>query len=351
VADRIVETAKAAWAPRFVQAGVDFNDFLRTTAEIESWDGWLDAWDRLGDRHAALAREAEAAGQKATAGDAWLRAAVAYHFARHVWVRDPSRSRPVHEKSVAANYAAHRMLETGLERIEFPLDGSHIVGNLRHPGHSGRPPLVLVIPGLDSTKEEFFHTEEAFLRRGMATVSLDGPGQGESTYDLPLRHDYEVAIRVVLDALAERTDLDMDRVGVFGVSMGGYYAPRAAVFEPRLKAVVGLSGPARIVDTWDEKSELMREVWLARTHSMSDEEARGKVAKLDLTDVLGQLEQPALFVTGDQDFVVPWEQTARQAELAPNARFVNIAGGGHGVPNFPYLWRPLVTDWMRRQLG
>ena len=57
---------------------------------------------------------------------------------------------------------------------------------------SERPPLVVLIPGLDSTKEEFFHWEDVFLRRGMATLSMDGPGQGESGFELDIRPDYEV---------------------------------------------------------------------------------------------------------------------------------------------------------------
>ena len=96
---------------------------------------------------------------------------------------------------------------------------------------------------------------------------------------------------------------------------------------------------------------ILHEVFRVRTHSRSKQEAREKLAAFDLTDVIGQMRQPALFVTGDQDLVVPPEQTARQAELAPNGLFVNYAGGGHAVPNLPYLWRPLVTDWMRQQLG
>ena len=55
----------------------------------------------------------------------------------------------------------------------------------------------------------------------------------------------------LLDALADRDDLDLDRIGALGVSLGGYYAPRAAAFEPRLKAVAGISGPYNMGECWD----------------------------------------------------------------------------------------------------
>ncbi len=100
--DARVQSAIEHWAPRFVQAGVDANDFARTTAAIERWEDWLDAWRELGDRHAETAREAETAARRVTAGDAWLRAAVAYHFGKFVWVLDAERSRAVAHQAVEA---------------------------------------------------------------------------------------------------------------------------------------------------------------------------------------------------------------------------------------------------------
>jgi pimeloyl-ACP methyl ester carboxylesterase len=350
VADARVQAAIAHWAPRFIQAGVDYNDFMRTTADVERWEDWLDAWSALGDRHAERAREAEAEGRSVTAGEAWLMAAVAHHFAKFVWVLDEERTRPVHEKSVEALYAAHRALGTGLERLEVPLDGASIVGNLRRPDGENAPPLVLLIPGLDSTKEEFFTLENVFLRRGMATFSVDGPGQGESASTFPIRRDYEVAVTAVLDHVAGRDDLDHDRVGAVGVSMGGYYAPRAAVYEPRLLAVAGISGPFNMGETWDDLPPQTRETFVNKSWASDEEDGRAKALELDLDGVLDRLDRPALFVTGDLDRLIPWEQTEKQAQVAPQGRFELVEGGLHGVSNYPYILRPLVADWMREQL-
>jgi pimeloyl-ACP methyl ester carboxylesterase len=352
MSDARVQTAIDHWAPRFVQAGVDYNDFLRTTAGIDRWEDWLDGWAALGDRHAELAREAEGAGRRVTAGDAWLRAAVAYHFGKFVWVLDDARSDPVHRKAIDAFYAGHRMLDTGVERIEVPLDGASVVGNLRRPGQGEvAPPLVLLIPGLDSTKEEFFLLEEHFLRRGMATFSLDGPGQGESADALPIRADYETAVTPVLDALADRDDVDLARAGAVGVSMGGYYAPRAAAFEPRIRAVVGISGPFNMGHLWDDLPPMTRETFMRKSHVTSDGEGRARALELDLDGVLDELQTPALFVTGDLDRIIPCEQTERQAAVAPQGRFELVEGGLHGVSNFPYVLRPMVADWIREQIA
>jgi pimeloyl-ACP methyl ester carboxylesterase len=351
VPDARVQAAVEHWGPRFTQAGVDPNDFARTAAKVERWEDWLDVWAALGDEHAERAREAEAAGHAVTAGDAWLHAAVAYHFAKFVWVLDDARSAPVHRRSVDALYEGHRLLGTGAERVEFPLDGSAMPANLRRPAGEDRPPLVILITGLDSTKEEFFQLETVFLRRGMATLSLDGPGQGESAGALPIRHDYEVAVTAVLDGIADRSDLDSDRVAAVGVSMGGYYAPRAATYEPRLRAVAGISGPFNMGELWDELPPMTRDTFVRKSHSRDDDEGRARALELDLAGVLEELDRPALFVTGDQDRLIPWESTRRQAEVAPQGRFELIEGGLHGVSNYPYLLRPLVADWTREQLG
>jgi pimeloyl-ACP methyl ester carboxylesterase len=351
VPDARVQVAVEHWGPRFTQAGVDSNDFARTAAKVNTWDEWLDVWAALGDEHAERARQAEAGGRTVTAGEAWLQAAVAYHFAKFVWVLDDARSAPVARKAIDALYDGHRLLGTGLERLEFPLDGTVLAANLRRPAGEERPPLVILIPGLDSTKEEFFHFEGHFLRRGMATLSLDGPGQGEAADALPIRREYETAVTAVLDGLEGRTDLDLDRVGAVGVSMGGYYAPRAAAYEPRLKSVAGISGPFNMGELWDDLPPMTRETFIRKSHSADDAAGREHALTLDLAGVLENLDRPALFITGDQDRLIPWESTKKQADVAPQGVFELVEGGLHGVSNYPYLCRPRVADWTREQLG
>jgi dienelactone hydrolase len=348
VPDARVQAAVDHWAPRFVQAGVDYNDFVATTSRIDTWEQWLDAWCENGDMHASLAADA---GSRLSAGEAWARATVAYHFAKFVWVVDPERSRAAADQAVAAMARVHEHLDPGAERVELPLDGGRVVGNLRRPPGEGQPPLVLLVPGLDSTKEEFFKLESVFLDRGMATLSMDGPGQGESGYDLPIRPDYDVAVTAVLDAIAGRSDVDLERVGLLGVSLGGYYAPRVLAFEPRVKAGVGLSGPYRFSDIWDTVPPQTRETFVAKSFASDDEEGRAKAAELDLGGVAERIEQPYLAVTGKLDRLIPWEQTERAAREAPNGVFLLHEDGNHGCANVPYKTRPVAADWLREQLG
>jgi dienelactone hydrolase len=351
VPDARVLAAIEHWAPRFVQAGVDYNDFVATTAGLERWEDWHSAWYRNGDMHARMAEEAASNGRRLTAGEAWARATVGYHFAKFVWMVDPQLSRAAADMAVAAMGKTHEFLDPDAEGVEVPFDGGRVVGNLRRPAEDGRPPLVLLVPGLDSTKEEFFRLENVFLERGMATLSMDGPGQGESGYDLPIRPDYDVAVTAVLDSLGGRSDIDLDRVGLLGVSLGGYYAPRVLAFEPRIKAGVGLSGPYKFSDIWDTVPPQTRETFVAKSFAKDDEEGRAKAAELDLNGVAERIQQPYLAITGKLDRLIPWEQTERAAREAPRGEFLLHEDGNHGCANVPYKTRPVAADWLREQLG
>jgi dipeptidyl aminopeptidase/acylaminoacyl peptidase len=352
VPDARVQAAIDNWGSRFIANGVDFNDFRRVTGSLERWDDWLDAWERTADAHREQGERAREAGHELSAGEAFLRAAVAYHFAKFVWVVDVERNREATRRAIHALAAAHALLDPTAERIEAPLDGGHVVGNLRRPPRdTGTPPLVVLIPGLDSTKEEFFHWEEVFLRRGMATLSLDGPGQGESGFALDIRPDYEVAVGAILDALGGRDDVDLERVGAAGVSMGGYYAPRVAAFEPRVRAVAGISGPYDMSANWDDLPALTRETLQHHTGAASPEDAREKAAQLNLAGVLDRVTQPALIITGKLDRVIPWQHTKRIADEIAGAEWVLYDDGTHVCNNLPFRYRPLVGDWMAEKLG
>ncbi len=279
------------------------------------------------------------------------RAAVGYHFAKFVWVREPERNRRATEAAVRALYDAHALLDPTAQRIEAELDGGMIVANLRRPSEPDPAPLVVLIPGLDSAKEEFFRWETVFLRRGMATLSLDGPGQGETGFRMSIRHDYEVAVAAILEVLAGHEGLDMERVGAAGVSLGGYYVVRAAAFEPRLKAVAGISGPYDMSANWDSMPSLTREAFTHHSGAADPDDARERAAKLSLAGVAELVRQPCLVVTGRLDRIVPWQQTERIAAEVPASEWVLYDDGTHVCNNIPFKYRPLVADWMRDRLA
>jgi dienelactone hydrolase len=350
VADAQLAAAISNWQPRFVANGMDVNDLQRVTASIDTWDGWLPAWEQHGDELAKLAVEAEELERAETAGELWRRAATSYHFGKFVWLVDLERHRQASIKASDAYRRALRLLDPAAERLEIPFDGASLIAILRKPAGISPAPLVVLIPGLDSTKEEFFGTEAIFHRRGLATLTLEGPGQGETGFELMIRPDFDVPFGAALDFLAGRSDLDLARVGAIGFSLGGYYAPRVAAFEPRLRAAVGISGPYQMSSYWDQRPPMTKAAFRHHAGASSDDEAKQIAETLSLDGVAEQIEHPLLIVTGDQDRLVPWQETKRIADEAQNSTWKLYEGGNHVVNNMPYLYKTLSADWLSEQL-
>jgi 2,6-dihydroxypseudooxynicotine hydrolase len=206
--------------------------------------------------------------------------------------------------------------------------------------------------GLDSAKEEMDSNENVFLGRGMATLAFDGPGQGEGEYDFAIRGDYEAPVKAVVDFVESRSDLDAGRIGLWGVSLGGYYAPRAAASEKRVKACIALSGPFDWAEFFDKLPPLTRDTFRVRSKAKSDAEARQHAATLTLKQAAKNITCPLFVMMGKQDSLVPWREGERLAAAAsgPVTRCF-IEDGNHVANNRVYRYRPQSADWMARQLG
>ena len=175
--DEYVTSARSHWGPRFTANGVPAADFDRVMAGLQSWDDWCTAWSAAASVHEDLGREALGDGRLRSAGAHLSTAAVVYHFAKFVFVRDLEQMRAAHQSAVWCLNAALPHLDPPGERIEIPFEGSTLYGILRKPKGPSPQPTVICVPGLDSTKEEFRSTEQLFLERGLATFSVDGPGR------------------------------------------------------------------------------------------------------------------------------------------------------------------------------
>ncbi len=347
VADERLESAKRNWGPRLLAHGVDYNDLVRITGGIEDWCGWLEAWVKAGSEYAELAQAAERCGRQRTAGEAFVRAAVYFHFGKSLWLEDLQRYRETTERSVGMLQRGMRLLDPSFERLEIPFDDDKIVANLRKPAGVGRAPFVILVPGLDSVKEEFSNWENSFLSRGLATVSMDGPGQGEAGFVNRLRPDFEVPIAALLDALDQRSDLDTNRIGLTGLGMGGYYASRTAAFEPRVKAVGVVGGPYQFA----RMPELVRAKFMHASQIVNEEGAREYAARFTLEGLMEKIEQPYLVMHGQHDAVMPWQEAAQRSKMAPRGEFLLFPEGNTACHSANHKLRPHLADWIKEKLG
>src|SRR5207253_1229873 len=111
-----------------------------------------------------------------------------------LWFEDLALHGELRDRSVSVYRKALPRLDPPAQRLEIPFEGHIIPANLRRPQAHGRPPVVLLVPGLDSSKEELFAIENEFLTRGMATLTMDGPGQSENSVHFAIRPDWETVI-------------------------------------------------------------------------------------------------------------------------------------------------------------
>ena len=350
--DPRVAGAAAHWGYRFTSNGTDYGDFTATLARISRWADWCREWGVTATHYEQLAEAAEDAGQQQTAAGAWQRAALAWHWGKFVFVDDPVQQRAAHERSIACFFRAAPALAPPAELVHVPYGDTTLPAYLRVPAAAGfgNAPVVIMAPGLDSTKEELQATAEYFLARGLATLAIDGPGQGESEYELPIEPAYEKVATAVVDYLQDRSGLDRDRIGLFGVSLGGYYAARSAAYEKRLRAVVALAGPYRFDLDWDELPAQTRATFQARSGAKSEEDARAKAAKLTLEEAAAHIETPLLIVGGGRDRIVPAYHQERLANEVKTAELAIYPDGSHGVTNRAYESRSRMADWLAARL-
>jgi dienelactone hydrolase len=350
--DPRIAAALAHWGARFVANGVVLTDFQEVVASLSRWEDWCGAWSARAAVHEELGHEALAQKRFLSAGEHLQRAGVYYHFAKFLFVHDIAQMRVAHQKAIACRQQALPHLQPAGERVLIPYESAHLAAILRKPAGVARPPVLVMASGLDSAKEEMDAYEQPFLARGIATLAFDGPGQGEGEYDFAIRGDYDVAVKAVFDWLETRDDVNAARAGLWGVSLGGYYAPRAAAFEPRVKACISLAGPYNMGKAWDTLPEITREAFRVRAKCASAEEARAHALTLSLEGVASRIACPIFIVTGKLDRVIPWQDAERLArEVSGPAELLVIDDGNHVANNRAYRWRPLTADWMAERLG
>jgi len=349
--DAFVQSAIDNWAPRFIANGIDYNDFQRVTGNLEHWDDWCQRWSECGAVHEELADLAEAGGHSVSLAQHSFQAAISYHFGKYLFVHKPLELRAAHEHVVQNYQRALPHFDFPGERVLIPYEhGGTMYGILRKPRQVPKPPVVILVPGLDSVKEELHAYGDDFLRRGMAVLAIDGPGQGEMEFAYPLRHDYEVPVSYALDFLESQPDIDSSRVGLMGVSFGGQFVVRAAAFEPRIRATIENCGGYTQADHFHDRPSITNITMIHRLKAADEAEAIELLQPFNLQGVAERVTSPLLVIQGQRDRLVSADQGVRIAKEARNAELWLFEDGNHVCNNIPFKHRPQQADWMLQQL-
>ncbi|MCT7377689.1 alpha/beta hydrolase family protein [Chelativorans salis] len=337
------------WLPRMEVAGIPSTTAKSVMEAAGTWENWCRAWTAEGNRHQAAGEEALSLGRHVTAGEAFARASLFYHFAQFMFFDDiAQKSAAAHAKREA--YArALPMLDPPGELLSISFEGGVIRAALRKPAHGATShPLVILIPGSDSTKEEFPALEAHFLKRGLATLSVDGPGQGEGRSLGPLRTDIGPALAAIVEHVSAVPGI-AGGIALVGMAFGGHLALRAARAVPGLKAVVSINGFHYLAAMWPGFPPVYRDNMTYALGAADLEEAAERARAFTLARAL-PAPCPTLIIHGGKDRIFPPEEAERCAAWAGDADLMIYPDGNHVCNNIAWAYRPMAADFVAEKL-
>ncbi len=328
-------------------------------------------WAKMADKLCELAEEDEARGRLISAGDKYGRASTYYLTAERLQAHDAPGRIDLYKKFRAIFDRGVRLARENCERVEIPYGEGHLAALLvRAEGVTGRAPMLVQLNGLDSTKEMKYRVGlPAWLaKRGVSSLVVDQPGTGEALrlHGLAARYDAEHWASRVVDWLETRDDVDPRRIGCEGVSLGGYYCPRAVAFEPRFACGVAWGANHDWRDV--QKKRLAREGNLPVPHYWAHvcwvwgakdvDDFMRKAENVHLDGVLDRIKVPFLVTHGEADSQIPLQWAHRTYEQLVNSRnrelkiFTDREGGKqHSSFDNSANAGAYIADWVAEQLG
>ena len=317
-------------------------------------ESWHKEWTEVAIKNEELASAFEQDNRKQTAHEFYLRAADFYRRAVVYMAEGDPRMLPTYKKLEENFNKAWSTATPPFERVEISYEGHKLPAHF-WPGR-GKPksklPVVYNYGGADGI---LLRGEDGgagqYVRRGISFIDVDGPGHGGTLryHNLYAPPDSERVAKAVIDYLVTRADVDPERIGLHGSSMGGYSGPRCATIEKRIKAVAVWSGAYDLVDDiFDNYPPIQERLrWLIGAKDLKD--AREKIKEFTLIGRADKIECPLLVGYSIDDRVMDPRGALKLYENAVNSPDRSMVDGvGHGQKKFER--RTYIADWFMKQL-
>jgi alpha-beta hydrolase superfamily lysophospholipase len=347
---------------------------LRLKDKVGDDDAWFHEWTREARTVENRGRELIAQGFT-TSGAQYLQRASAYYHVGERFLQPKSKDgNDAYMRGVKAlRDAAQYIKRPKLEHVEIPYGDTSLPAIFVHAEpaiRSGKVPAMVFFDGLDVTKEiQYFKGVADLAARGIACLIVDGPGNGESIRfrNLYLRPDTEHYAKPVFDCLAARPEVDPKRIGVMAISLGGYYAPRAAAMEQRYACCIAWGAQWDYQKIWVDRFERLARadtpsLSVAAQHiswvlnASSQEDAIRKLAPFKLDGMVQKIACPFLMLHGEGDEQIPLPEAQKCFDAVGSKNktfklFTREEGGYHHcqIDNqsicSAYMW-----DWVERVL-
>jgi pimeloyl-ACP methyl ester carboxylesterase len=357
-------------------AGIGESFHAASLMKDGSPESWGREWTALAGRVRERAEGMLRAGHGVSARESYLRAAVYYRAVLASMLPTHPQFRPAVRAMRECFHTGSTLFQPPIERFDVPFEGAILPGYFQKAANGGGPrPTLLMIGGAETFAEDlYFFIAPAAVKRGWNFATIDLPGQGDTPFQgLAFRADTEVPMKSILDALLARPEVDPRRLAAYGISAGGYFVPRAAAFDRRIRACIAnsmifnafelwdksnirrIKGIVKLIATWKapfqmRMGQLMAWRWGVDMDRLYDlpEKNRGFVYDP------ARIECPTLILIGEGEYQNPLIRTRQEQAMAalpdPRKKFIvgplDEGAGHHCLGENVGLMSAFVFDWL-----
>jgi dienelactone hydrolase len=329
-------------------------------------EAWFDEWVKGADLRLHAAQTAEAKGHKLTAASNYLRACFYYQIGDHSRQPKDDLAMAAYKKSLDCFRKFAALTDRPrIEVVELPSKHGSFPAYFLHAENTTgkRSPCVVRFGGFDTQKEiQYLRGVPDLVRRGFSCLLVDGPGQGEAIRfrGMHLRHDFDVAGSAALDYLETRDDVDMKRVAILAMSLGGYYAPRCAAMDQRYSACIAWGAIWDYHQTWVKRIAKLKEaalpvpaehlLWACGVETY--DEALEKLEGFKSGDVAHKVTVPFLLMHGAEDAQVSTAEAEKLfSAIGAKDKTMRVftadeGGAQHCQRDYLTLACDTVADWL-----
>jgi dienelactone hydrolase len=344
-------------------------DFAARKNDPAAQMAWFESWMKLAERVERLGKADEDAKHPLSAGRKYLRAGLYFLMAERMPSHKDPRRMIAYQRGIALYAKGFKLRKEPVERVEIPYGEHKLPAFFMKAPVPGRAPCMVHFDGFDVTKELIYTgVAEEYRRRGISLLIVDHPGVGEALrlQGLHSMPETEKPAKAAVDYLETRDDVDADRIGMVALSLGGYYAPRAAAYEKRFKCCVawgaiydfGVAFAARITGANEPSVPGFADhaQWVFGKNTL--EEAMAVTRQMTLEKAAREITCPLLIVHGENDRQIPLWHAEKTYEAAVNSpgrelKVFHLADGGaeHCGADNGSLIVDYITDWVAEKLG
>lgn len=352
-----MQTLGNTMGPKFIAHGassIDVSNVFHQLEEQRSTDNWSVKWSEL-------ARDYEYRGEKEleennleNARFLLLKASVYYRIAAYPY--------PLEAKRIVADAKARELFKQSVKFTERPpqiittiAETRKITGYLRKPTLTQKVPLVVLLPGIDSNKEEMFWLEDHFLDKGFATFSIDIPGSGESEWRL--HDDSGKMLQKAINYVQQDSSILKNKTAIVGFNFGGYWALRLAALEQNnINCLAVVDTPVHHTFAGGNLRKMprfMADIFLKACGAVDYNNMYKTLENLSLKkkDILRDIKQPLLVIASEENILIPREDIlifSREMKRAVSFKLYDkgVLGVINNLQNEVY---PLIADWVEKQ--